>query len=1114
MMDDSNKTKAELIAELELLRGETDQVTSIERSCCERLIDGLPIIIYEFDLKGRVTYANKYGLGIFGYSIEDLRTGINIEQVFTAEAYERVKKVIPKILANRNPMGDEYTALRKDGTPFPVRLFSRPITKDGRPIGVRGMVLDVSDLKLTEDALLRSESYFKTLFNSTGAAMASYRGDGIIRTCNTQFEKLSGYYADEILGKKRWMDFVEHDDLLWMMRYHKERIKEGHEAPTEYEFTFVPRDGKRKRVRLYVQVIPGTEDRVCSLIDMTSSEEAKEALRLSEERYELVVRGANDGIWDWDIDSNAVYYSPRYKSMLGYFDDEMQNTAEAWKELVHPDDVEYVMSANQACIDGEVDHFEITYRMLHKDGTYRWIHGRGAGSKDAAGRVHRLAGTHTDITSRKVTEEALLKSEERYELVVRGANDGIWDWDLETNNVYYSPRYKAMLGYENDEFPNLADSWKNAVHPEDIDYVIAANMECVEGKVDHFEVEYRLRHKDGSYRWILGRGASVKDQDGKAHRLAGTHTDITKRKEVDQALRDSEERFREIIENASDGIYQCTVQGQFLTVNPALALKLGYDSPDEMTESLRMGSHQMWVNPGDRDVFLEKLCKHGKLENYEQLIKRKDGTPIWISENVRIVKNDNDEVLFYEGFVQDITERKQHERTSNALYAISRAVSTTRDLQHLYENIHAILGQALDATNFFITIVNAEKDRLEFPYFADEKDSLYEISNISSPETKGLSVHILRTGDSIFFSQTSDIPEDILIMSGQIGSPAAAWIGVPLKHGDTIIGTMTVQSYTNPNQYTEADVALMKAVSEQTALAIERKANEEELTALNEELEYKVAMRTAELSAKAQELETANKRLTELDEVKSTLVSSVSHELRTPLTSIRGFAKLAGKDFLRHFHPMATDRVLQKKGNRIRQNLVIIEDEGERLTRLINDFLDINRIESGKATWNDVFLNPCEVILHAVNALKGAFTAKSDVELVVDLPKVVSPVHADPDKIQQVLINLLNNASKFTVQGEVRVSARMASDFLTVTVSDTGPGIPEDEQPRIFEKFHKSHTGDTVPPTSRGTGLGLTISREIVEHYGGTIWVESQVGKGSQFSFTLPTLKGSETACK
>ena len=861
MTHDTKKTKTELIAELEAMRASTAfasmaDTDSLHDDKFKQMVDGLPQMVFELNREGQLTYANTFAISTFGFDRSDIENGLSIKQIIHSDDIQRALLNVNRVIKGEGPYGEEYLGVKKDGSTVPIKIFSRNIFKDGVPVGIQGTVLDISEIKRAEEALRTSETYYRTLFENTGTAMCMFSNSSIIRNCNSQFEFLSGYSRKEIEGKMKWSDFVVPDDLKRIAQYHAERTHKGLKAPSDYEFSFLARGDIQKQIHLFIQVIPETDDRVCSLID---------------------------------------------------------------------------------------------------------------------------------ITTRKATEKALSESEERYGLVVRGANDGIWDWDLVTDSVYFSPRYKEILGYKDHEFPNIAASWKDRIHPDDLDHTMAMNQKCIKGEVDQFEVEYRMHHKNHSYRWVLGRGASVKDKDGKVYRLAGTHTDIT--------------------------------------------------------------------------------------------------------------------------------ARKLHERTTNALYAISKAINTTRDMQELYESIHTILDKMIDASNFYIALLDEEKDSISFPYFKDDKDSYYDIRNVSSPETRSLTVHVLRSNKPLFLSASIPVSTELQKNIGVVGTPAAVWLGVPLRLKDKVIGVMTVQHYTNPLHYTDSDVTLMEAVSEQVALAIERKANEKELTSLNEELESKVELRTLELQEKAYELEDANKRLTELDEIKSTLVSSVSHELRTPLTSIRGFAKLTGKDFHRYFHPLADTPTLDKKGKRIAQNLDIIRSEGERLTRLINDFLDINRIESGKATWNDTFLNPCEVIRNAVSAVSGAYAAKPDIEILAELPNTVAPIHADPDKIQQVLINLLNNACKFTPKGAVSVSIAMTTDILTVTVTDTGMGIAKKEQAQIFEKFHKSRTGDTISIKDKGTGLGLAICREIVEHYGGEIWVESKLNQGSTFAFSLPTVPGTETAC-
>lgn len=284
-----------------------------------------------------------------------------------------------------------------------------------------------------------------------------------------------------------------------------------------------------------------------------------------------------------------------------------------------------------------------------------------------------------------------------------------------------------------------------------------------------------------------------------------------------------------------------------------------------------------------------------------------------------------------------------------------------------------------------------------------------------------------------------------------------------------------------------------------------RKKAQEELAALNRRLEGLVLERTADLARKAQELESANQRLLELDALKNALLSSVSHELRTPLTSVLGFTRIIEKDFTRTFLPLARqDPTLHSKARRIGDNLEIIRQESERLTRMINDFLDISKIESGRLEWNDCFVMLKDAVSGAVHAVQGQLEQKPGLQLTVDVQEGLPPVRVDPDRLFQVLINLLQNAMKFTAHGSIVLRAVRDDDGIRITVTDTGVGIPEQELHKVFNKFHQAQWDDAQGSKPPGTGLGLSICKQIVEHYGGRVWVESAPGQGSSFHFTLP----------
>jgi PAS domain S-box-containing protein len=168
--------------------------------------------------------------------------------------------------------------------------------------------------------------------------------------------------------------------------------------------------------------------------------------------------------------------------------------------------------------------------------------------KDARGKPKCIVGEFFDITRRKQIEDALRRSNERYDLAIRGSNDGLWDWERITDQVYFSPRWKEIIGYRDHELPNHIEEWTSRIHPDDYDRVMAANDIFLSSNASHFSVEYRIRHKDGSYRWVLGRGTCLRDDAGHPYRIAGAHTDITQRKQAEEFLAASEQRFRKLLD--------------------------------------------------------------------------------------------------------------------------------------------------------------------------------------------------------------------------------------------------------------------------------------------------------------------------------------------------------------------------------------------------------------------------------------------------------------------------------------------------------------------------------------------------------------------------------------
>ena len=262
--------------------------------------------------------------------------------------------------------------------------------------------------------------------------------------------------------------------------------------------------------------------------DVTERRRADLALRASEERLKLAFAGAQEGVWDWDLETGAVVYSDQWKRMLGYRDEEIEPHVRAWERLLHPDD-RISAGALTDAVTRDKRSYEAEFRLRHKEGHYITVLTRGLPVRDPAGSVVRIVGTHLDITERKRTESALRESEERLRLAFVGAQEGIWDWNLETNAVVYSSRWKQMLGYSDDEIEPDVSAWERLVHPDDRGAADRASESVARGQPT-YEAEFRLRHKDGHYVHVLSRGFPVRvEPGGPVVRIVGTHFDLTDR---------------------------------------------------------------------------------------------------------------------------------------------------------------------------------------------------------------------------------------------------------------------------------------------------------------------------------------------------------------------------------------------------------------------------------------------------------------------------------------------------------------------------------------------------------------------------------------------------------
>ena len=341
-----------------------------------------------------------------------------------------------------------------------------------------------------------------------------------------------------------------------------------------------------------------------------------------------------------------------------------------------------------------------------------------------------------------------------------------------------------------------------------------------------------------------------------------------------------------------------------------------------------------------------------------------------------------------------------------------------------------------------------------------------------------------------------------------------SFLGTPLVTQGRTVGVLAVDNRLSGRAVERSMGPLLFTVGNLLAAAVQNARLYAEIEEQNRELEARVARRTAQLADATEEAQAARASAEAASATKSAFLANVSHELRTPLTSILGFTKLVRKRLDEIVLPALAgstaaappsaeppDPKLERAVRQIRENLEIMVAEGDRLTALINDVLDLEKIEAGRMEFRREPLEVGEVVDQALAATAALFeTTGLELrrEVEPDLPGVVGDRH----RLIQVVINLVSNAVKFTARGSVTVGVRQAGDEVVVWVADTGSGIPAEDQARVFEVFAQS--GDTMSDAPRGTGLGLPISRQIVEAHGGRLWLQSTVGVGSTFSFSLP----------
>lgn len=556
-----------------------------------------------------------------------------------------------------------------------IRAHSQPAPQPDGSVIWDGLVSDITALKRQEADLAQQTAFLESLFRSAQVAIISTDLQGQITSFNAHAEALLGWSSEEVVGRETpalWHDPGEVVDRAGSLS-----AELGREVPPGFEvfvakarmgaveqrpWTFVARDGSRVPVLLTVSGMRDTRNTLVGFLgvaaDLRELRAREEALRISELRFKDLVASVPGVVFQAKPMSNGErtfpFVSEYSQTLLGIRAEDFPAMAHRLLELVHEEDrgslATCLLQARETRTP--VDWVGRFHRA--DDHQLRWIRIQALPSLEADGSTV-WNGLVLDLTERVTMEVALKASEERWSLALQANNDGIWDWNVETGEAWFSPRYMTMLGYEPGELPGFIGTWKDLCHPEDLPEAYAMARSYIEGRSPTYQIIFRMRHKDGTWRWILSRGVGRRGPEGHVIRIVGSHADITQQREAEQALQASQARSQALIEAMPDLILLVHRDGSLLEIHDAHG---GKSLPRPREEMLGRNLRDFLPpnQASDRLARIRHVVETGEIQTYESPVPTAAGL---VEHDVRLVPCGPDSVLL---IARDITERKALDR--------------------------------------------------------------------------------------------------------------------------------------------------------------------------------------------------------------------------------------------------------------------------------------------------------------------------------------------------------------------------------------------------------------------------------------------------------------------
>ncbi len=810
---------------------------------------------------------------------------------------------------------------------------------------------------------------------------------------------------------------------------------------------------------------------------------AEAALARAEEDLRLTRETANIGHWSFDpvvgnLEGSALVYEIWERDAAAG-----PPSLEDCEAMLHGGHRDLFRNAMETAVNnGNPCHIEL--HSVLPGGRQKWIHVTCQPASPRGPKGHVLRGTIQDISDRKRTEEALKKRARIMDQAEGLARIGFWEFDIRTKTISCSHGIMAIHGLSS---PTVTWEYMKAhiAYPEDRSRIQEA-FDRAFNSTGRYEVEHRIiRQTDQSVRWIKAVGEIVPRKGDHPACMIGTMQDITDIKMAEKALRDSEAKYRRIVDHSPDMIYRMSLpQGNYEYVSPASEGMFGY-APEAFYASpllIRKIIHPDWMEYfGDQ---WKNLLKGHVPLSYEYQIVHRSGAVRWMNQRNVLVKDDNGEVVSIEGIVTDVTAQKDAEKAmedlnkelemvtfeQKALLEAAKAVLENEKFEAAARKIFDACAKSIGAPAGYVAVLNPDGAANEVRLF-EPGGNPWDLSEELLMPVRGLHAEAYRRKQPVC---DNDFPnsewqkslpdghvhlDNVLLVPLIVDERAAGVVGLANKAGG----------------FTGKDIETAASFGEFAAIALRNAMNLEALEKNREQ--FRLAKDRAESANRA----------------KSEFLANMSHEIRTPLNGVLGMLQL--------LQDTAVDR---EQASYI--NTAI--SSGKSLLSVLNDILDFSKIESGKI---EIVEEPFQLnqTLKSVTDMFMTQASEKGINLHFGI-KDGTPASflGDSSRLRQIFFNLIGNAIKFTSTGEIRITAAVQDGAsangtagLLFSISDTGVGIPEQKLQSIFEPFVQ--VDGSYKREHEGTGLGLGIVKRLVELMGGGITVESQIGRGTTFRFTL-----------